>query len=240
MNDIIKPLTSCGMVGWDAHNQLWLWKNEPHGGRSGTIIADVRGMICPICNHGWQITAESLGDQYYLMSRHQQAHQSCYIRYIALQDFDFWVGALVDAGFIFGPVENPSRMGEGGASIEAIPNEYWGQKDPWGAGQPWYRARLLKKMEDGYTNIAHGRILKLGSRKRVYVLEVEPGEGSFDREMAVKLFSSENVTKQISQNAIMVHAWGREKAKEYLKHFADILGVTDMRRKASEALASRR
>lgn len=240
MNDIIKPLTRCGMVGWDAHNQLWLWKLEKSGSRCGTIIADVRGRVCPICNHGWEITAESLGDQHYMMSRAEWAHQSCLIRYMALQDFDFWVGALVDAGFIFGKIPNPESRSERAPSLEAIPNEYWGPQDPWGAGQPWYRAHLLKKMEDGYTNTAHGRILKLGARKRVYVLEVESGEGSYDRAMAEKLFASEDVTKEIRSDRIMVHAWGRDKAKEYLKHFAEILGVTEMRRKAAEALASRR
>jgi hypothetical protein len=236
MNDIIRPLTPCGMVGWDEYNQLWLWRLEKSGNRSGTIIADIRGRTCPICNHGWEITPESLGDQHYLMSRAEWAHESCFIRYIALQEFDFWCDALVGAGFIFGRGEDRKRL----PSLEAIPNEYWPQGDPWGAGQPWYRVHLLKKMEDGYTNTAHGRFLKLGSRKRVYVLEVEPGEGSYDQAMAEKLFAPEDVTKKIRSDGMMIHAWGREKAREYLKHFAEILGVAEMRRKAAEALASRR
>jgi hypothetical protein len=240
MNDIIRPLTPCGMVGWDAHNQLWLWKNREIGGREGTIIADVRGKICPVCRHGWEITAESLGDQHYWTGRAEWAHESCFIRFLALQDQDFWRSALIEAQFIFGQLDNPKMLGEGGSGLQEIPNEYWGPKDPWGAGQPWYRVRLLKKLEDGYTNGPFGRTLKLGSRKRVYVLEVEPGEGPYDRALAEKLFASEKVTKEIRSDGIMVHAWGQDKAQEYLKHFAEILGVTEMRRKAAEALSSRR
>lgn len=240
MNDIIRPLTKDGMVGWDQYDQLWLWRNEKHGGRSGSIIADVRGKLCPICKHGWEITAESLGDQEYMIGRAEWAHLSCFIRYQALQDFDFWRSSLIDAGFIFGQLDNPKYIGEGGPSLQEIPNEYWGPKDPWGAGQPWYRVRLLKKLADGYTNTAHGRTLKLGLRKRVYVLEVEPGEGPYDQALAEKLFAPEDVTKEICGDRMMVHAWGQTKAQEYLRHFSEVLGVTEMRRKAAEALASRR
>lgn len=236
MNDIIRPLTPDKMVGWDEYNQLWAWKCEGKD-RIGRIIADVRGKICPICAHGWAVTADSLTDQYFWDDRVEYAHQSCFIRLSALNEHTFWLDALVDAGFIFGPVDNPERFGEGGPSLQALPNEYWGPKDPWGAGKPWYRVRLLKKQEDGYTNTAHGRTLKVGSRKRVFQLSVEDGEGSYDYDLAQKRFASEDVTKEITRRGLMVHAWGRDKAKEYLKHLADILGVTEMRRKAAEALA---
>jgi hypothetical protein len=239
MNTIVKPLTPCGMVGWDEYGQLCLWIKEGDR-RIGTHIADVRDKICPICKHGWEVTAKSLADQHYWQGRAEWAHESCIIRYGALRDFDFWRAALIDAGFIFGQLDNPKCIGDGGPSLQEIPNEYWPKGDPWGAGQPWYRVRLLKKLEDGYTNGPLGRTLKLGSRKRVYVLVVEPGDGHYDRVLAEKLFASEDVTKEIRSDGMMVHAWGQDKAKEYLRHFAEILGVTEMRRKAAEALASRR
>jgi hypothetical protein len=222
MNDIVKPLTHDGLVGWDSYGQLWLWRVQAER-REGTIIADVREKVCCVCRRGWELKAESLGDQYFWSSRAEWSHESCYIRHLALDEFDFWCSALVGARFIFGAIDNPRMIGEGPA-LESLPNGYWGQKDPWGAGMPWYRARLLKKNEKG-DNTALGRTLKLGMRKRVHHLEIEVGFGPYDRVLADELFKSENVTKQIDEDRMMVHAWGRDKAREYLKHFTQILGV---------------
>lgn len=224
MNDIVKPLTKDGLVGWDGYGQLWLWR--VHGERrEGTIIADVREKTCVVCRRGWEATAESLGDQHYWTSRAEWAHESCYIRYLALGEFEFWVNALVGAGFIFG-LEKDERHPL--PSIEAIPNGYWGQKDPWGAGQPWYRAHLLTKLENG-KNVPLGRTLKLGTRKRVYHLEIEPGDGRYDAAAAQRLFADEDVTKMIGDGGLTVHAWGGDKAREYLKHFSEILGANAWR-----------
>jgi len=227
MNDIVKPLTHDGLVGWDNFGQLWLWKVEGEG-RSGTIIADVRGKICPVCKQGWKETAESLGDQYHWMNRAEWAHVTCYIRYLALTEYSFWVESLVEARFIFGKEDNPRSTAHLGPALESLPNGYWGEKDPWGAGRPWYRARLLKKLPNG-DNTALGRTLRLGSRKRVYHLEIESGEGPYNEPLAHSLFKGEDVTKEIRSDGLKVHAWGDDKAKEYLRHFSEILGLKAQR-----------
>lgn len=226
MNDIIKPVTKDGLAGWDEFGQFWIWQIKDNNHRVGSIYHDVREKICCVCRHGWEPNAESLRDQYFWDNRGEWAHQSCFIRYLALQEYDFWCSALVGAGFMYGPMDNPRMIAEGGPALESLPNGYWGSNDPWGAGQPWYRARLLKRVNvEKSENGPLGRTLKLGHRKRVHYLEIEPGEGSYDVALAQKLFASEDVTKKIREDGMMVHAWGRDKAREYLRHFAEILGV---------------
>lgn len=232
MNDIVKPLTKDGLVGWDSYGQFWIWKLEAGGRKSGSIYHDVREKICCICGHGWEVTAESLADQDFLTHRAEHAHQSCVIRYAALQEYDFWYRAVLDAGFMFGPLDNPKYGAQGGPAFESIPNEYWPKGDLWGKGQPWYRVRLQKRVDmEKSLNGPLGRTLKLGHRKRVYVLEIEPGTGEYDQKLALELLGNEKVygdvkvTMAIRQDGLMIHAHGKEKAREYLKHFAKILGA---------------
>lgn len=236
MNHIVKPLTRDGLVGWDEFGQFWIWKVEGDR-RSGGIYHDVREKVCCVCRRGWEKTADSLRDQYFWDRRAEWAHKSCLIRFEALREYEFWCNALVEAGFIFGPSDNPTMIAQDGAALESIPNGYWPNSDPWGVGQPWYRARLLKKLEDDYTNAPHGRTLRFGSRKRVYHLEIEPGTGPYDMERAMALFANEAVTKEIRPDRLMVHAWGNEKAREYLKHFATVLGADWRENRRKKALA---
>lgn len=225
MNDIVKPVTPDGMVGWDKLGQFWIWRVSGED-RVGSIYHDVREKTCCVCGHGWQLTAESLSDQYFWDNRAEWSHKSCLIRYLALQQYEFWCGALVEAGFMYGATDNPKMIAEGGPALESLPNAYWGPNDPWGAGQPWYRARLLKRVDvEKNENGPLGRTLRLGSRKRVYHMEIEKGPGAYDYEKAKALFASEEVTKDIGSEGMHIHAWGKEKAREYLRHFSEILGV---------------
>lgn len=225
MNDIIRPLTADGLVGWDEFGQFWIWHYEGKN-KVGSMYWDVREKVCCICRRGWETTADSLRDQRYWGERTEWAHQSCTWRYQSLKAFDFWVGALVKNKFIFGPVDNPKTTMDGGPALQEIPNGYLGDQDPRGAVTPWYRARLLKKVSGEYgDNMAHGRTLKLGARKRVFHMEIEPGNGIYDHELAAVLFAQENPTKDIRADGMMIHAWGREKATEYLGLFSQILGV---------------
>jgi hypothetical protein len=234
------------MAGFDQFGPFYIkWQDGEY--TCGSTFHDVREQVCCICGHGWELTGKSLRDQDFLRHRAQHAHLSCVIRYEALQEYDFWYRAVLDAGFMFGPMDNPRYIAEGGPSFESIPNGYWPKGDPWGQGKPWYRVRLQKRIdEEKSLNGPLGRTLKLGARKRVYHLEIEPGPGDYDQKLAQKLLGNEKVygdvkvTMDIRSDGMMIHAHGQEKAREYLKHFAEILGVTEMRRKAAEALASRR
>lgn len=225
MNDIVNPLTKDGLAGWDEFGQFWIWHYEGTS-KVGSTYHDVREKICCVCGRGWELTGESLRDQYFWDNRAEWSHKSCLIRYLALQAYEFWCGALVEAGFMYGPLDNPKYIAQGGPALESLPNQYWGPNDPWGAGQPWYRARLLKRVDvEKSENGPLGRTLKLGARKRVYHMEIEKGDGPYDYEKAKALFAPEDVTKEIRSDTLYIHAWGKEKAREYLRHFAEILGV---------------
>lgn len=203
MNDIVKPLTPDGMCGWDAHGQLWIWKPEGKGKR-GTIIGDPRGHKCRICLQGWTLTVESLEDQEYWDSHEEWVHLSCSVRYAALQERDMWYGALIEAGIRF-------------HGFEEIPNEYC-PNTPFYGRRPWYRVALIDSR----------RTLKLGRRKRVYSMEIEsamPGAGLYSLEQAQELLKAEDVTKEIRPDGLLIHAWGRDKAREYVKAFAKILDL---------------
>lgn len=202
MNDIVKPLTPDGMVGWDKHGQLWLWKANDRG-HEGRIIGDPRGHLCKICRQGWILTAESLEDQERWDTYKEWTHLSCSIRYAGLKERDMWCAGLDEARLRF-------------ERLEEIPNGYW-RGDPW-AARPWYRVNLLD---------APGRTLRLGRRKRVYHMEIESRTGGpLDKALAETLFKDEDVTKAFEDEQLVIHAWTGEKAHEYLKAFSKILDST--------------
>lgn len=80
--------------------------------------------------------------------------------------------------------------------VEEIPNEYGG-KDPWYSLFPWFIVT---------TPIGH---IKIGWRKRVINID---WTHTTQKECACNLFPNEDVTK----GEYYIHAWGYEKAKEYL------------------------
>jgi hypothetical protein len=235
VNDILRPVTVDGMAGFDQFNQFYIkWKEGDS--TYGSTFHDVREKICCICSHGWELTAKSLKDQTFVDHRAEHAHLTCSIRYEALQEYDFWYRSLIDVGFMFGPIDNNRYIAEGGAAIESIPNGYWPKGDLWGQLKPWYRVRLLKrlpaeKQTADERNCAVGRTLKLGARKSVYHMEIEPGPGDYDYKLAQELLGNEKVygnvavTMAIRADGAMIHAHGKEKAKEYLAKFKKILGV---------------
>lgn len=82
--------------------------------------------------------------------------------------------------------------------MEELPNGYWGADNVEGLGDPWYSVSTL-----------HGRIV-IGWRKRVINIDWSACSGLGDGDV---LFMPENVTT----GPTMVHAWGYEKAAEYLR-----------------------
>jgi hypothetical protein len=78
--------------------------------------------------------------------------------------------------------------------LSEIPNRYW--PDAYGPQAPWFLARMP------YGNIV------IGWRKRV--ISIDWSDTKMD---LYQLFASEDVTKE----KYLVHAWGKDKAVEYLK-----------------------
>lgn len=201
MRDIVKPITPDGLCGYDANGRLWLWEPTHDGAFTGSPIRDPRGRKCAICLQGWVLTCESMKDQEtweVVDGEPEYVHRTCSIRFSGLVERNMWYSALIQAEIRFHGMSN-------------IENGYW-RESPW-SQRPWYRVRLL----NGWT-------LRLGHRKRVYSLEIEPRPGeSYDIGKAKDLFKDENVTKEFTDERLLIHAYGSDKAREYIKAFAKIL-----------------
>lgn len=204
MNDIVKHLTPDGMCGWDDRGQLWLWEAEEGGGKCGRIIGDPRGQKCRLCQQGWILTCESLKDQRYDQDNKEWWHYSCYVRYLATKDRDLFCGALVGAHIRFG-------------GFKEIPSGYWRQ-DPLWSKRSWYIAQASDQPVQ----------ITLGSRKRVYNIEFEPTPGTGELlywKAAEKEFELEKVTKEFSPTRVLLHAWGSDQVKDFLKRLSQAFGL---------------
>lgn len=84
--------------------------------------------------------------------------------------------------------------------VKIIDNEYWGEH-PYAWASPW----LLVTTAKG--------VIKIGWRKRV--INIDWSQSDVKTE-ARDLFPTEDVTKGDYTNPRYIHAWGYEKAKEYL------------------------
>ena len=219
MNDILRPITEDGNVGFDKYDQLVCWVQRGES-RVGTMIKDVRELTCCICNHGWEATAEGMSDQQHWQLTDSWVHLTCLIRHTGLNERSEFQRAMIDA-----------RTVDVGIRFEStdIPNRYWGNGDLYGA-KPWYQFDLLDFPV---------RFI-IGSRKRVVVVQVEPlgsppvPPDAFEKGIyapyipkilfwwkeAEAAFADEDVTKEFGPERVMLHAWGKDKLKEYVAKLA--------------------
>lgn len=202
MSDIVTPITVDGLVGFDQFQQLIV--KIPRGEFTDVyMIADVRGMTCAICNHGWQPTAKSMEDQYHWRLVEGYVHQSCIARYVGLTERADFHHALVESRMRF-------------AKLFPIANGYWPKSIFWSA-KPWYRAELLD----------YPAAIVIGSRKRVISIELMAVRGNEDLEWwqrAKDEFDNEDVTKVFQPRRVLLHAWTNEKLDDYLKRLAKVSG----------------
>lgn len=200
MNEILRPITADGMVGFDAFNQL-NWKRQEGQYTVSSIIADVREKICVICNHGWELTGPSMGDQVRWQLIDDWVHETCLIRHSGLRERAEFQSAMIDA-----------RSDDVGVrfKMDTVPNRYWGDKDPYGK-KPWYRFKLLD----------YPVWFIIGSRKRVVNIEAIPNGGDLSWWKAAEdVFAAEDVTKEFGPKRVMLHAWNEAKVKEYVAKLA--------------------
>jgi hypothetical protein len=99
------------------------------------------------------------------------------------------------------------RAGYPRVNLITIPNEYWGKgrngKAPYYA-RPWYLAQ-----------VGESPVFKIGWRKSVLCIDwSDTGKRLPD------LFEGEEVTR----DSTLVHAWGYDKAAEYLRKLVPALG----------------
>lgn len=121
MNDIVRPLTEDGMLGYDEHRQLWAFRLD-QGMKIGTIVADVREEKCSLCAEGWKTTAESMLDQFCHLKR--WVHRTCFVRYVGYREYGMWCKVFRLTKLRFN-------------KIKEIPNQYGG-----GWKAPWYEIEI--------------------------------------------------------------------------------------------------
>lgn len=193
---IVRPLTDDGLVGYDQFGQLAVTRVD-RGHETSWFIADVREMVCSICNHGWQPNSVSMADQYRWDLVDGYVHESCLDRHGGLVERAEFRGALIAARVRF-------------SGLKPIENGYHGPSSK----RPWYVAELLD----------HPVMFKLGSRKRVDHVEViaQGGTALAWHEEAGKAFEKEDVTKHFTPTSILLHAWNAEKMRAYVRLLAEI------------------
>lgn len=205
MNEIVRPITDDGQVGFDEFDQLMCW--TPTGdskGKVGRIISDLRQTTCVICDHGWEATALSLVNQFYWQLTNSHVHETCLIRHAGLNERSEFQRVMLGAR---------TRNVHVRYKTSDIENRYWPKGDPYSA-KPWYQFDLIDFPV---------RFI-IGSRKRVGVVQVEPIEHSptvlYWWSDAQDAFADEDVTKEFGPDRVMLHAWGQEKLREYVKKLA--------------------
>lgn len=200
MNDIIKPVTADGNVGYDAHGQFWIYRYDPRDAsrRIGSIYADLRGKSCILCDKEWKSEADDLADQFYVRNAEVHVHISCYQRHLTLLNRIEWVSAIYKSG-----------LNELMETFTPVPNQYGGA---WNT--PWYNVTLKG---------GNSPILTFGARKRVDSISIK----RLTQEQVaylVEAFKNETTTQgKDGQDGYMIHSWGAEKTVEYLTHIVAAL-----------------
>lgn len=193
MNAIVTPIVPDGDTGYDKFGQLFSWTDDEYGGKTGTIIHDVRGKICPLCGKHWTLSSVGLKDQVYLQSTQQYAHKSCHLRYRTFQDRANLIEQLEHAGLY-----NTFELAE-------TKNEYFGDRDV-----PWYTIQLKDRTDR----------LRYGRRKRVWSMSFELLTKQQQKDLE-DAFVLEDCTKGADSSDerglyYYIHAWSKEKATKYL------------------------
>ncbi len=170
---IVRPVTADGMAGFDEFDQFHVAKEIDPDRYEYIFLADVRHETCSICNHGWDLTAESLRDQCFWRLIDKHVHESCLVRFTGLCERGEFFDAVCSAKVRF-------------AGLVPVKQGYWpdAYED---SKKPWYEAKLLD-FPAKFT---------LGWRKRVIEVSLTPCDGAvFDWfALAEAEFAQENVTK---------------------------------------------
>lgn len=196
-------------LGFDKYGQLWVeWPDPTGGGTCSTIISDMRERTCTICGREWELTAESFRNQFREHTMGEWCHKTCYVGYLTLDEAIFWSKAIEDI-MVANKVHNLPReaLVNWACDLSKIPNEYGGA---WNT--PWYRLKFK-----GYVPW-----IKMGTRKRVYCMSLHDLTEA-QTEMFRGLIEHVKDTKEIGSSHVLIHAWTRDQAKDYLGYFFKVI-----------------
>ena len=202
--NIIRPLTSDGLVGYDEYGQLVL-ETRKEDYSSFAFIQDVRDKTCAICNRGWEATGPSMEDQMEWSLIKNFVHESCWVRFTSLTERQHFTNVLHDCQIRH-------------RGLKPIENQYW-PKVYRLAQKPWYEAELIAKPI----------LLRLGSRKRVNSLEIvcQGGTKLENWKEVETAFAEEKVTKEFSSTGLLIHSYSNEDDLRYMKTFTELLKLDD-------------
>ncbi|MBR6688458.1 MAG: hypothetical protein IKL68_00370 [Clostridia bacterium] len=143
--------------------------------------------VCPCCGKAFTLEDVKRNTAVYVEGKYY--HRECRLNYEHLHEIDRLTRILMDIVYDYKDY-----------TFDLLPNGYCSR----GCCNhlPW----LLCHTPDGD--------IIIGWRKRVISIEWQENYKPFDMN---ELFADENVTKWIETNKCGIHAWGREKAYEYLK-----------------------
>lgn len=207
MNDIVRPLTADKQIGFDQFDQLLL-KVQQGDWWVTRATADLRGESCVICGKPWELSAASWEDHYDWRRYDEHAHLSCVVKYFAMKDRDQFFDhfAATDVAFRFEPISNQYIHPRG-------PNDHWAKRH-------WYRFWLVNYPVQ----------FVVGLRKRVVSIAVTPQGPSLKldwHEKARDAFENEDVTKTFGPNEVLLHAWTREKEREYITTLCKLIAESE-------------
>lgn len=219
IHSIIDPVTSDGMCGYDQYRQFHVaWEEVPGSERyTSTIVADLRGQKCLLCDKEWTASARELRDQRWDDRAQAHVHKTCYTRHLAFIDRQRWWG------LVYGLIDTH----KGQVKMEAVPDQYGGA---WGT--PWFRFSFrrvpLADAKDSDTrNLVIPQTLLCGPRRRVNAIRGERLTIS-QIEFLTKEFEDVTSTKGQSherRDEYEIHSYNDEEDKRYVKTFLQMLGI---------------
>jgi len=168
--------------------ELFRLRNAPYTITSNGFVLPKPNSICPCC--GELITITDIKNNPCVYEDGKTYHYSCYKKYRRLTEVNKLTRCLMDA--IYNKYSD--------YTFELLPNGYCNQECC--AHIPW----ILFHTIDGD--------IIVGWRKRVISIEWQENYKSFDFS---ETFKDEDVTKWENGKKRGIHAWGKDKAYEYLK-----------------------
>jgi len=191
MNKIREKLNEDGTVAIDEFGQLIITTMDSQGYEMTCWPIDVRGRTCGICGEGWELTPESVKDQYHHGQAGCLVHVTCLERYLQFRQRIMLMDAIAESGFMI-------------EEVRQIENQYWGA---WNTC--WYKVKLVSSLD---------LVLTFGSRKRVFHVGLEVGKPESDTDLRglEAEFEGERVTKGFDRHGCYLHAHSDEKVAEYI------------------------
>lgn len=192
-----KILSPCGNIGLDNQGQLVVRTDRGHdGGVVYRFVVDPRPHLCVLCGKGWATTVEDFLNHYEDM-RGRHMHETCRARMGHYENYTNWTCAISVAGFTY--------------EAKDTPNQYWPAGRPY--AMPWVEFKCTHRTTRKRVELVVGR------RKRVTEIKTETPD--LDYNMIAEKLRLFDVTKSLSNESALVHAWNVDHEKAMIQILLD-------------------